>query len=137
MFFQKRPKVNGEGSHEVNMTPLIDVSLVLVVMLLLATPLAFESSIAVKSSKKSGRKAVTDIEDERVEVHIVSDDSVQVNRVMIPKQAVGVTLKPLMEKSHRKRVIVACAEQVSHGTFVFVLDNAKLCGASEIAVIGD
>jgi len=39
------------------MTPLIDVSLVLVVMLLLTTPLAFESSIGVDHASKSGRRA--------------------------------------------------------------------------------
>jgi biopolymer transport protein ExbD len=46
-----------DSNHDVNMTPLIDVSLVLVVMLLLATPLAFESSIDVKNAAQAARKA--------------------------------------------------------------------------------
>ncbi len=47
MLFQKKMKDQAGGINEVNMTPLIDVSLVLVVMLLLATPLAFGFSVAV------------------------------------------------------------------------------------------
>ena len=35
-----------KGIYETNLTPLIDVSLVLVVILLVATPLAFQSSAA-------------------------------------------------------------------------------------------
>ena len=42
---------------EVNMAPLIDVSLVLVVILLLATPLAFESSFGVRKTAASARQA--------------------------------------------------------------------------------
>ena len=45
------PWQNKTREHEVNLTPLIDVSLVLVVMLLLATPLAFESSIKVRATQ--------------------------------------------------------------------------------------
>jgi biopolymer transport protein ExbD len=33
-------------------------------------------------------------------------------------------------------VIVRCAENVPHGTFVGILDEAKRCGAAEIAVVG-
>ena len=40
--FHERSETESPGIRDVNMTPLIDVSLVLVVILLLATPLAFE-----------------------------------------------------------------------------------------------
>ena len=55
---------------EVNMTPLIDVSLVLVVMLILATPLAFESRIDVSSASKSGQVAKEEKPSERIEIII-------------------------------------------------------------------
>jgi hypothetical protein len=31
---------------------------------------------------------------------------------------------------------VRCADAVSHGVFVGVLDDAKRCGAAQIAVVG-
>ena len=46
-----------EAIHEPNMTPLIDVCLVLVIILLVSTPMAFQSSIAVQRASKAGQKA--------------------------------------------------------------------------------
>ena len=53
-----RERPAGEsGIHEPNMTPLIDVMLVLVVILLVATPMAFQSSIGVSRAGASGHEA--------------------------------------------------------------------------------
>ena len=136
MFFQKKLTKEGEGTHEVNMTPLIDVSLVLVVMLMLATPLAFESSIAVKRSASAGREAEHESRLERVEVRVMSEDSVRVNRTVVPRGELTTTLEPLVASSVDGLVVVRCDKDVSHGSFVDVLDQAKLSGASEIAVVG-
>jgi biopolymer transport protein ExbD len=120
--------------HEVNVTPLIDVSLVLVVMLLLATPLALESSFAVRDAAASARTAPLDEPVERVELSILSEDEVRVNRDRVPANELGAALSPLLAGEAPPIVVVTCADVVSHGTFVRVLDTAKLCGAREIAV---
>jgi len=125
-----------EGIHEVNMTPLIDVSLVLVVTLMVATPMAFQSSIAVQRGAKSGQKAEVMAKSERVEIRIVSADSITVNRALVPRGQMEGTLRPLLERSATRTVVVRCADSVPHGTFVGVLDEAKRCGAAEIAVVG-
>lgn len=122
--------------NEINMTPLIDVSLVLVVMLLLTTPLAFESSITIRKSEASAKTAKKTEKIERVELRIVSDTNVQVNRTLVAREDLIPTLRPLLEKSKDRQVIITCADDVSHKVFVDVLDQAKLCGASDIAVTG-
>jgi biopolymer transport protein ExbD len=43
------------GIHDPNLTPLIDVSLVLVVILLVATPFALQSGIGVARAPQSGK----------------------------------------------------------------------------------
>lgn len=136
MIFHARSNKQDNGMHEVNMTPLIDVSLVLVVMLLLATPLAFESSIAVRKAAKSAQAAKQKKSEERIEVYAVSEDSVTVNRKLVARSELSQTLQPLLETNTERIVVVNCSDQVSHGSFVDVLDQAKLCGAAEIAVIG-
>lgn len=133
MFFQKKAE-NSSGIREVNMTPLIDVSLVLVVMLMLATPLAFESSIAVRKTAQSAKKAEKDTERERIEVHIISDEEVSLNRTVIPRADLTHVMEPLIERSSDRLVIVTSEGTVSCGAFVNVLDQAKLAGANEIAV---
>jgi biopolymer transport protein ExbD len=120
--------------HEVNMTPLIDVSLVLVVMLLLATPLAFESSIGVRNEKATAKKAKQKEQVERIEIVVVDDRIVRVNRNEVLRARLSTTLEPMLEASSDHTVMIGCEEGVKHGTFVDVLDQAKMAGATTIAV---
>jgi biopolymer transport protein ExbD len=119
---------------EVNMTPLIDVSLVLVVMLILATPLAFESRIDMKSAAKTGQQAEVEKKSERIEIIVESEEDVRVNQTMVKRAALQSALMPLLEASVDHGVYIGCEPNVSHGAFVDVLDQAKQSGATEIAV---
>lgn len=124
------------GICDVNLVPLIDVSLVLVVMLLLASPMAFESSLFVRSAAASAKSAMKTDPSERVEVRIVSEDEVVVNRARMPRSELEGVLRPLLRDRVAAPVVVSCESSVSHGTFVAVLDQTKQCGADEIAVMG-
>ncbi|MGD8395039.1 MAG: biopolymer transporter ExbD [Candidatus Eiseniibacteriota bacterium] len=125
----------GEEHRQTNLTPLIDVSLVLVVILLLATPLAFETSIAVRSRTADARVAETPSPDAHVELEVIGEDQIRINREVVDRTALAATLTPLL-RTGAPRVVVSCADTVSHGTFVEVIDQAKLCGAIEIGVTG-
>ena len=116
------------------MTPLIDVALVLVVMLLLATPLAFESSIGVRNETTTAQEAQTQDQNERIEVVVVDDNTVRVNETDVPRDRLSETLEPMLASSVDRTVMIGCEEGVTHGTFVDVLDQAKMAGAVGIAV---
>jgi len=135
MRWNRMQKNNGTMS-EVNLTPLIDVSLVLVVILLLATPLAFESSFGVRKTTATARKASDVKKEARIELTIESDSSVRVNRTVIAIDDLGDVLAPLIAESSTRDVTVRCEDEVAHGTFVHVLDVTKLNGAKEIAITG-
>lgn len=132
---EKQKSIAG-GIFEINMTPLIDVSLTLVVILLLATPLAFESSLMVKRSAETASEARDKSEEERIELRVVSDDSVFVNRTIVARARLGESLVPIIASNPRALVTVACGDAVTHGAFVDVLDQAKVSGAAEIAIVG-
>ncbi|HOX24446.1 MAG TPA: biopolymer transporter ExbD [Candidatus Krumholzibacteria bacterium] len=127
---------SASGSGDINLTPLIDVSLTLVVILLLASPLTFESAFAVRRAAASAREAIDDNDQARIEVTILSADSLRVNRAVVPQDGLGRELAPLLERSPDGVVAVTCRDTVQHGTFVAVLDAIKLCGARDIAVAG-
>lgn len=120
--------------RDVNMTPLIDVSLVLVVMLLLATPLAFESSIGVNKDDTTAQAAQSRDDNERIEIVVLSDDEVQLNTERIARTELSAELTPLLARSADRSVMIGCEHGVSHGAFVDVLDQAKLSGAAGISV---
>jgi biopolymer transport protein ExbD len=134
MRWNRQGSPNGNEA-EVNLTPLIDVSLVLVVILLLATPLAFESSFGVRKTADTARRASEEKKEARVELAIESDEAVRVNRTVVPLADLEAALKPLLAEGSRQ-VTVQCADGVAHGTFVHVLDVTKLNGAKDIAIAG-
>ena len=125
-----------DGIFEPNMTPLIDVCLVLVVILMVATPMAFQSSIAVQKAAAAGKNADMMAKTERVEITIISADSVTVNRAPVSRGRMAMLVRPLLELSATKTVVIRCADEVPNGAFVNVLDEAKRCGAARIAVVG-
>ncbi len=135
MRWNRQQEDNGTMS-EVNMTPLIDVSLVLVVILLLASPLAFESSFGVRKTAASARKASDVKKEARIELAIESDSAVRVNKTLVAIDDLGDALAPLIAESATRDVTVRCEDDVAHGTFVHVLDVTKLNGANEIAIAG-
>ena len=123
-------------NNEVNMTPLIDVSLVLVVILMVATPLALQSSIALGTARPAGHAGAHAEQLERIVIAVLSDDSVRVGRGVVARAELPRVLAPLLEGSTSHEVVVRCADQVSHGVFVDVLDEARALGASRLTVVG-
>jgi biopolymer transport protein ExbD len=123
------------GIYDINMTPLIDVSLVLVVILMVATPLALQSSIAVDRTGQSGREAAEKAAVGRVEITVAASDTLIVNRRPVPRRALGRTLRPLFAQSATRQAAILCLDGVTHGDFVGVLDEVKESGAAGIAVV--
>lgn len=126
----------GGGIFEPNMTPLVDVSLVLVVILLVATPMALQSSISVQQAKAGARAAEVKARVERLEVTVVSPESVLVNRRMVGRDRLRFLVVSALDSSATRSVDVRYRAGVAHGTFVGVLDDLKEAGALQIAVQG-
>jgi biopolymer transport protein TolR len=135
MAIERRRLEGKDAIVEPNMTPLIDVSLVLVVILMVATPLAFQSSLGLNTAGLSGKRASETARTERIEVSVHTDGTIGVNRLVVPREALDATLKPLLDRSVTRTVVLRCDDGVTHGAFVDVLDEAKSLGAARIAVV--
>ena len=58
----------------------------------------------------------------------------QVNRTLVARRNLVQALRPLVAESVDGTVIIECKDNVTHGAFVNVLDQTKICGASQIAI---
>jgi biopolymer transport protein ExbD len=108
---------------------------VLVVILMVATPLALQSGLAVSRAGTSGKNAAA-TRTQRIEIEIVSADSVIVDKDGVSRRRLAEVLAPRLRSSATREVVVRCADDVPHGAFVAVLDEAKADGAAAIAVAG-
>ncbi len=127
-------ETSGSGLFQVNMTPLIDVSLVLVVTLLLMTPLALESGIWVRGQDQEPAPAETAEPPQLVHLTILSENLVQVENRILNREHLQPVLGAFLRQPGYGGVALGCADEVSHATFVDVLDKAKLSGAATIAI---
>src|SRR5258708_38346415 len=100
-FGKRRP----EGIHEPNLPPLIDVSLVLVVILLVATPMALQSGIAISKTASSGRTGAT-TPLARAEISILDSDHAAVNRVVVDRAPLRPTLTAILRAAPTRDVRV-------------------------------
>ena len=135
MIFEKDEEQE-KGEFQVNMTPLIDVSLVLVVILLLLTPLALESGIWFNGQED---QTATETQLETLpllDVRLLSEGTVEVEGKELARSSLLGILGPLMKGNQYRGVAINCAGWITHGAFVNVLDQARLSGATEIAVAG-
>lgn len=126
-------ETGGSGLFQVNMTPLIDVSLVMVVTLLLMTPLALESGIFVRGRTETEPPQERP-EPQLVHVNILSENQVQVENRVLRRDRLQPVLGAFLRRPEYAGVALGCAPDVSHAAFVDVLDQAKICGAATIAI---
>ncbi len=133
---KRGPKPENGGIYEINMTPLIDVSLVLVVILMVATPLALQSSIALRTAGERAQVASKGEDPPRIDIMVLTTESVRVNRDVVTRAELPGILARLVHATPGPLVVVRCADGVPHGTFVGVLDDVRSQGAANIAVVG-
>lgn len=118
---------------EINVTPLVDVCLVLVIIFMVTAPMAMQAGIIVASSKVDAAEGEVS-QNESVAVRLTAD-KIYLNDRLVTLE----TLSPLMTaklKVNKKKVVTITAdEDVKHGIIVSVLDISKQSGAEGLSIM--
>lgn len=118
---------------KVNMTPLIDVCLVLVIILLVTAPLIAVADLPVNLPQAQTREA----EDERnVSITLATDGELAVDEKHVTRDALGATLSArLAEKGNDNVLVVVRADSnAPYSAVRDILDQARASGAQRIAI---
>ncbi len=131
MAFTARNGNTQSALSDINITPLVDVVLVLLVIFMITAPV-LQSGIEVAVPKT---KTVKQITEQRT---VVTIDSEQ--RVFLDDKAVNVNDLPTMlqqtSKNAANRVIYVRADQrVPFGAFASVMDAVKQAGITNISIV--
>ncbi|HKD67225.1 MAG TPA: biopolymer transporter ExbD [Candidatus Binataceae bacterium] len=127
------PSGNDTGLFgEINITPLTDIFLVLLIIFMVGAAVAVESAAHV--GLPQARQAPADQHPENVIVELTSE-----RRILVDQHEVGLNdLEPVlhmaMQKSHDKIIIFKGDPKVILGDMVIVLDIAKRAGAQQLGV---
>ncbi|MDA8130876.1 MAG: biopolymer transporter ExbD [Elusimicrobia bacterium] len=117
---------------EINMIPLIDVSLILLIIFMVITPFLVQSQILVTLPKAStGTKGG----DENVlKVQLAADGAMTVDGRRVKFSGLEKELRLRFGKSYKKTVLVEADKAVPVERVVAVFDAAKKLGAGKIGI---
>ena len=120
-------------SHEINVTPFIDVMLVLLIIFMVAAPLA-TVDIAVdlpSSSAEPQRKP-----DKPVYLTVKPDLSLALGDDMIPRDALAGALNTATAGNKDERIFLRADRAVSYGDVMEIMDALRAAGYLKVALVG-
>jgi len=131
-----RQTEDGAPLNEVNVIPLADLSLVLLIILMVLSPMIMQSMIKVQASKASAVKSLKDHPLEPPLILALNPDGISLNTVkMIDDVDLASHLAQALSNRQDKTILFTADPAVLHGRFVQVLDLVKQQGADKIALI--
>jgi biopolymer transport protein ExbD len=114
-----------------NMTPLIDVLLVLIVFFLMTTTFIISSGIKVDLPPGG---AVQSTQDNDAIIVIAQDGTLFYQEERIDVPALRVALGRAQQQRPGVRVVIKADKSVQHGQVVEVMDLAKIVGIERLAI---
>lgn len=116
---------------EINITPLTDVMLVLLVVFMVTSPLLMMESMKLKlpHAETSGEERGSSLV-----VSITGDGLYYFNDRLVERAELGGLITKELETTKESVVILKADKSVSHGAVVEVLDLARKAGAQRLSI---
>jgi len=115
---------------EINITPLTDIFLVLLIIFMITTSAMVESAAKVNLPKSTQ----TVQEHRGLTVTVTADNKLFVNQMQVDPSQLEPTLRDLLADAPKKLVILQGDQTVILGEVVRIMDIAKRAGAQAISV---
>lgn len=122
---------NDRVFSDINITPLTDVMLVLLVIFMVTTPLLMAESFKINLPRAVTAGAEPGL---GITVEVSGTGSISVNGRAVEREALLGVLKEEIRKASDKIVVLKADGAVRHKLVVEVLDTAKLAGAQRLSI---
>jgi len=116
---------------EINVTPLVDVVLVLLIIFMVTAPV-LQSGIEVQVPHT---KTVKEVTEERLVVTINRDQEVFLNSQPVNINQIGAMLRQKIRDPEGQSVYVRADENVPFGAFATVMDAVKQSGITNVSIV--
>ncbi|MDQ7263259.1 TonB system transport protein ExbD [Paracoccus sp. PS-1] len=120
-------------NHEINVTPFIDVMLVLLIIFMVAAPLAtVDVNVDLPVSNATPAKRP----DQPVYVTVKPDLTLAIGNEDVPAGGLGAALAAATENNREERIFLRADRDVSYGDLMGVMNTLRETGYLKIALVG-
>ena len=121
----------GPALSEINVTPLVDVILVLLIIFMVTAPMMTRGIDVKLPRTESG----SDAAEERLVVSIDTDDIIYLNDRPVNMQLLTDKLKSEMERTGVDFIFLRADQAVPYGRVMMVMDQIKKAGADRVGMV--
>ena len=122
----------GGDIAEINMIPLVDVLLVLLIIFMVAAPMSIGGiNIDLPISKARGTLS----DESRVVITVTKGGEFWMEKAKIPNSALPEKLKGIYQHRERKEIFIRADQAVIYGAVIEAMSAAKVAGVTKISVL--
>ena len=116
---------------EINVTPFVDVVLVLLIIFMITAPV-LQSGIEVEVPKT---KTVKEITEERIVISIDKSQRVFLGSEPVNINEIGTKLRAKLRDPEHQSIYLRADENVPFGAFATVMDAVKAAGITNVSIV--
>lgn len=116
---------------EINVVPLVDVILVVLIIFMVTAPMIMKPSIAVNLPKSGSGDAT---KPSKLNITIAKNGELQLDGRVVTAEQIKTTAQQEFQKNPEVQAIIAADKDVSHGQVVSILDTVKAAGVKRFAI---
>ena len=123
---------NGQLMSDINVTPLVDVMLVLLIIFMVTAPMMMQG---VDVSLPEATAEPLESEKENLIITVDKDNKVFINDFQVSVDGLGEKLKKILEGRSDREVYLKADKDISYGTVVKVMAEVKGAGVEKLGMV--